>query len=50
MRKAVRDRLNNITWVKSSPRIGSTRPRYFAQLSDEWQKREFFLEKKLVCF
>ena len=50
MRKAVRDRLNNICWVKSSPRIGSTRPRYFAQLSEEWQKREFFLENEGKCW
>ena len=46
MRKAVRNRLNNISWVKTQPRVGSTRPRYLAQLSEEWVKREFFLEKE----
>jgi hypothetical protein len=46
MRKAVRNRLNNISWVKTQPRVGSTRPRYLAQLSEEWLKREFFLEKE----
>ncbi len=45
MRKSVRDQLNNIRWVKTQPRVGSTRPRYLAQLTEEWNKREFFLEK-----
>ena len=45
MRKSVRDQLNNIRWGKTLPRKGSTRPRYLAQLTEEWNKREFFLEK-----
>ena len=46
MRKSVRDQLNNIRWVKTLPRVGSTRPRYLAQLSEDWLKREFFLERE----
>ena len=46
MRKAVRNRLNNISWVKTQPRVGSTRPRYFAQLTRDWLIRDFFLEKE----
>ena len=47
MRKAVRNRLNNISWVKTQPRVGSTRPRYLAQLSEDWLKREFFFRKRV---
>jgi len=46
MRKAIRNKLNNIMWAKASPRVGSTRPRYFAQLTRDWLIRDFFLEKE----
>ena len=33
-------------WAQASRRVGSTRPRYFAQLTRDWLIRDFFLEKE----